>query len=379
MASGVQSMRLCLRAFRHGPVPRKAGTRAYISRRAFSSTTIQRRPEVKTGEDVDLGNAEAEDGGKEETYESGILDLAEPGNPRNLAPRDVTDRESVSRMLQSKSIMEADAILKNAARKPTASVMQRSLWLDEEEEEDMLVDEPEEDEFDEDDIISLAHGKLEEFREYREYARVAAWEMPLLSKLARPFEPPTAQEPLRFRYTSYMGEFHPAEHKVVVEFTPKDLPLNEAQQLKLKKLLGPRYNPETDIARMSCEQFEHQAQNKRYLGDLVETLVAQAKDPSDMFEDIPLDTRHHTFKIKPKFPKEWRMTEDRRKFLDDTRQKSLLTDKAKEETGALINGQEKIEQFFNPPPPQPRVPQFVRAQLNEPLSGGRPVPLPRRF
>ena len=74
-----------------------------------------------------------------------------------------------------------------------------------------------------------------------------------------------------------MGEFHPAEKKVVVEFSPKDMPLDEAQQQKLRKLLGARWNPETDIAKMSCEQFEHQAQNKRYLGDLVNKLVAQAK------------------------------------------------------------------------------------------------------
>ena len=65
--------------------------------------------------------------------------------------------------------------------------------------------------------------------------------------------------------------------KVVVEFSPKDMPLDEAQQQKLRKLLGARWNPETDIAKMSCEQFEHQAQNKRYLGDLVNKLVAQAK------------------------------------------------------------------------------------------------------
>ena len=64
---------------------------------------------------------------------------------------------------------------------------------------------------------------------------------------------------------------------MVVEFSPRDLPLNASQQLKLKKLLGARWNPETDIAKMSCEQFDHQAQNKRYLGDLVEKLVAQAK------------------------------------------------------------------------------------------------------
>lgn len=99
----------------------------------------------------------------------------------------------------------------------------------------------------------------------------------MMLELARPFEPPTAQEPLRFRYTSYMGEFHPAENKVVVEFSPRDMPLTEAQQTKLRKLLGPRYNPETDVAKISCEQFEHQAQNKRYLGDLVEKLVEQAK------------------------------------------------------------------------------------------------------
>lgn len=74
-----------------------------------------------------------------------------------------------------------------------------------------------------------------------------------------------------------MGEFHPAEKKVVVELSPRDLPLTEPQQLKLKKLAGPRFNPETEIVRMSCEMFENQAQNKRYLGDLVEKLIAEAK------------------------------------------------------------------------------------------------------
>ena len=35
--------------------------------------------------------------------------------------------------------------------------------------------------FNGDDISSLAHGELEQHREIREYARIAAWEMPLLS------------------------------------------------------------------------------------------------------------------------------------------------------------------------------------------------------
>ena len=41
----------------------------------------------------------------------------------------------------------------------------------------------EDDEFDGDDISSLAHGDLEQHREMREYARIAAWEMPLLSSM----------------------------------------------------------------------------------------------------------------------------------------------------------------------------------------------------
>jgi small subunit ribosomal protein S35 len=84
--------------------------------------------------------------------------------------------------------------------------------------------------------------------------------------------------PLRFRYTTYMGEQHPAEKKVVLEFTPADMPnLTKIQRDKLRKLVGVRYNPETDIVKMSCEMFETQAQNKRYLGDLVDKLLEEAR------------------------------------------------------------------------------------------------------
>ena len=75
-----------------------------------------------------------------------------------------------------------------------------------------------------------------------------------------------------------MGEFHPADRKVVVEFCPKDCAdLTDVQQMKLKKLAAARYNPEKDIIKISCERFEHQAQNKRYLGDLVDKMIATAK------------------------------------------------------------------------------------------------------
>ncbi|KFY01456.1 hypothetical protein O988_02728 [Pseudogymnoascus sp. VKM F-3808] len=194
-------------------------------------------------------------------------------------------------------------------------------------------------EFEEDDVTAMAHGDLQQHREFREYARLMAWEMPLLTKMAKPFVPPNQSQVLRFRYTTYMGEEHPAEKKVVVEFCPDDIPgLEPVQKDKLKKLVGVRFNPETQIVKMSSEMFESQAQNKRYLGDLVDSLVREAKDPKDTFEDVPLDTRHHTFKTKPKFPREWRITPERQSQLEAGRAEALKLDQARMESGLLVDG-----------------------------------------
>jgi small subunit ribosomal protein S35 len=75
-----------------------------------------------------------------------------------------------------------------------------------------------------------------------------------------------------------MGEQHPAEKKVVLEFSPQDMPnLTDTQRDKLRKLAGVRYNPEKDIIKMASESFETQAQNKRYLGDMVDKLLTEAR------------------------------------------------------------------------------------------------------
>ena len=163
-------------------------------------------------------------------------------------------------------------------------------------------------------------------------------------ELAKPFSPPPLDHPLRFRYTTYMGETHPAEKKIVLEFCTEDLTdLTEPQRIKLIKLLGPRYNPETDIVKMSCEMFETQAQNKRYLGDLVDTLMAEAKDSSDMFEDVPLDFRHHKFRRKLGFPEAWKLTDERKKQLEDHRSQNLLVEDAKMQAGQIVDGLSIIE------------------------------------
>lgn len=174
---------------------------------------------------------------------------------------------------------------------------------------------------------------------------------PFLPELAKPFKPPPLEHPLRFRYTTYMGETHPAANKIVLEFCTQDLPgLTEAQRIKLIKLVGPRYNPEKDLVKMSCEMFETQAQNKRYLGDLVDSLMAEAKDSADMFEDVPLDLRHHKYKPKLEFPEEWKLTPERNQQLEKDRQQRLLAERTRQEKGEVPDGFKAIQAFMKEQP-----------------------------
>lgn len=185
----------------------------------------------------------------------------------------------------------------------------------------------------------------------------------LYAELAKPFSPPTLDEPLRFRYTTYMGETHPAQKKIVLEFCTRDLPsLTEAQRIKLIKLVGPRYNPETDIVKMSSEMFETQAQNKRYLGDLVDTLMAEAKDESDMFEDVPLDFRHHKFKSKPEFPDGWKLDGRRRERLEVDRRQRVVADEVREMEGRMVVGASIIEAAMEALPVRDESRVLVEAQ-----------------
>ncbi|KIX00642.1 uncharacterized protein Z518_09707 [Rhinocladiella mackenziei CBS 650.93] len=215
-------------------------------------------------------------------------------------------------------------------------------WASDEDDEFGQV-EDDEDSADDSAITSVAHSELELHREVREYTRVIAWDMPLLQQFAKPFRPPTEATPLRFRYTTYMGEVHPAAKKVVVQFCTKDLPnLTEAQRIKLVKLVGVRYNPDTDVVKMSCERFEAPAQNKRYLGDLVNKLLDEARHGGDTFEDVPLDFRHHTSKKEYTFPEEWKLKPARVQQLLTTRQNQRLLEM---KDTATLDGKETVKSY----------------------------------
>ncbi|KAI1179259.1 mitochondrial ribosomal subunit protein-domain-containing protein [Nemania sp. FL0916] len=379
MASAVHSMRLCLRAAsRRTAITARVRPLQDIPMRPFSSTRLRYQPAARQNDDDEPDDDDGD--GDEDVLKGDVLDedIEEQMERAMEEYRKDPDLQQLEGTVE-RAIERAGASAADVVREPWTRSNQ--LYFDDDETDPDLkgiADEPNDENPGSGDMMfSMAHAKLEEFREYREYARIAAWQMPLLSKLATRFEAPTAQEPLRFRYTSYMGEFHPAESKVVVEFSPQDLPLEEAQMVKLRKLLGPRWNPETDIAKMSCELYEHPAQNKRHLADLVNKLVVQAKDPTDMFEDIPLDTRHHTFKVKPRFPKEWRMTDERRKSIDDARLEAKALDQKKEKLGALVDGQQKIEMFFYPNRFKARV-RAAQPEMAHVRAGGRYSEFPLR-
>ncbi|RKU46625.1 37S ribosomal protein S24, mitochondrial [Coniochaeta pulveracea] len=343
MAAAAQSLRLALRCSSRRVAPRiqLARPQKLTVARPFSTTPLRRAEEEdpqEVEEEVRIfdnpGDALQELLRTGELSEEEQLDAVEAQKAWEQLP--IEEKQKI--IADVKGVREHIAPLRRPVPKP-----KNSFWNVDEKDTEMITNEVGEDEFDEDEITSMGHAKLEEHREFREYARIAVWEMPLLAKLAKPFKPPTNEHVLRFRYTSYMGEFHPAEKKVVVQFCPDDLGLTKQQQLKLAKIAGSRYNPETNIIKMSCEMFEHQAQNKRYLGDLVEKMIATAKDPTDTFEDIPLDTRHHTFTKKPKFPKEWRLTAERQAQIEEQRKQALLLDETKRREGSLIDGVERIQ------------------------------------
>ncbi|KAJ4351107.1 37S ribosomal protein S24, mitochondrial [Ascochyta clinopodiicola] len=194
-----------------------------------------------------------------------------------------------------------------------------------------------------DDITSHGHGELQKHRELREYARLIAWELPLLSQLARPFEPPTASTPFRFRYTSYLGESHPAANKVVVEFSPSDLGLTPTQRDKFIKLSGPRYNPSSDLIKLSTEQFDTQTQNKRFLGETIQSLIAEAKDSTDTFQDVPFDFRHHRPKVRHAFPQAWVLTPERKQYLAEKRAEQAKLQDLRAGNGQLIDGRTVVD------------------------------------
>lgn len=128
-----------------------------------------------------------------------------------------------------------------------------------------------------------------------------------------------------------------------MEFSPSDLGLTSIQRAKLIKLSGPRYNPSSDLIKLSTEQFDTQTQNKRFLGQTISSLIREAQDATDTFEDVPFDFRHHKPKVRHEFPKEWILTPERKAYLAEKRARAAQLEDQKRGNGALVDGQTIID------------------------------------
>ncbi|TKA56788.1 hypothetical protein B0A49_03488 [Cryomyces minteri] len=95
--------------------------------------------------------------------------------------------------------------------------------------------------------------------------------------------------------------------------------------------------------------FETQAQNKRYLGDVVGSLMREARDAADDFADVPFDFRHHKPKRTHAFPDAWLLTPERKQLLEQRRASRLQLEAQRAENGEVVDGVEAIEKMLAAP------------------------------
>lgn len=160
----------------------------------------------------------------------------------------------------------------------------------------------------------LSSGKSKHnLRRIENLNRVMAFEMPLLAKLRQPYVPKTDKElPIKFTYlTDFTNTSSSANRKVYLAVKLEDLDLNPSQQRKFKILSGNKFNHNTQILRFSVDESQEPTQNARIAFERFSKLYEAAKDLTDDFKDVPIDTRHtKAYKPKPKFPEEWNKPEN---------------------------------------------------------------------
>jgi small subunit ribosomal protein S35 len=179
MAAAVHSLRLSLRAaVRRTVAPTPAGPRQLFTVRRFSSSPFRPLPAAQKDnagkDDAEVPNDEE---GLDEDFEGLGLKL------------DVEEADALEDAVESnqRDFDEMDRLYGEGEWMP--KLTRDDLFNEEDADSPDDVDRGmKDDEFDDDDMMSIAHGKLDELREYREYARIAAWQMPLLSSktFARP-------------------------------------------------------------------------------------------------------------------------------------------------------------------------------------------------
>ena len=179
MAAASTALRLCARAIaRPRPTP-TLRARPLVPHRTFASTAFRWRP-ANTPDEGDEAALVDEEASEYNFVEAMLADLPPEQQTPELKQemRDLEARLSDQERVMHKSLDEESITLFKEPRP-----LKDSFWFDEEDDDTMTHDIVGED-FDEDDIPTVAHGKLDELREHRHYARIVAWEMPMLASMS---------------------------------------------------------------------------------------------------------------------------------------------------------------------------------------------------
>jgi small subunit ribosomal protein S35 len=159
MATVLQSFYFAARSCRCRPGTHQYASKSIAKRRVFSTTLSQR-----TSDDKDI-NAKSK--------KAGTLLPSRPRVTKAAIKQKTAPLKAEIRGLAAEQALEAPP-RKKKLKQTFLNLGDPEPW----EEENLMTD-------DQDDMTPLGHGELEKHREMRHYARLAAWEMPLLSSMHR--------------------------------------------------------------------------------------------------------------------------------------------------------------------------------------------------
>lgn len=186
MASAARSLRLVCRSCRSQRPAQTIGPKVFVAWKSVGGGAIKEIKESST------------DGQKPTPFDHwGQEDIEVDQKYRNMKPSDIAkdlfsdeERDMFAELtsdlaeIDDTGLRKEQDALRDLAR-PLRSTMvkpRRDSFWDEDEDDKDLISNDDSDEFDENDMTDVAHAKLEEHREQRAYARLAIWEMPLLSR-----------------------------------------------------------------------------------------------------------------------------------------------------------------------------------------------------
>lgn len=185
MASAARSLRLACRSCRSQRPIQHVGPKIFVAWKSVSGGNIKEVKETST------------DGQKPSPFDNWAAeDLEHDRKYRNMTPSDVAkdlfseeERGLFGELaaelagLGDTEIRKEQDAARELSRPLRAAVKpRRDAFWDEDEDDKDLISNDDSDEFDENDMTDIAHAKLEEHREQRAYARLAIWEMPMLSR-----------------------------------------------------------------------------------------------------------------------------------------------------------------------------------------------------